>query len=139
MSQIEEKLKSMEVRFDQEEFVVIDNGSGYIKAGFSGQDLPRIIMPTVIGEHTEILDPSQQTAAGDQQTEKKTYQYGNSAYANKDKHHLSEPIRRGQICDPIDWDNMEKIWGHIFSELGVETRNINLLMTDSPFAEKADK
>lgn len=36
MSQIEEKLKSMEVRFDQEEFVVIDNGSGYIKAGFSG-------------------------------------------------------------------------------------------------------
>lgn len=45
----------MEVRFDQEEFVVIDNGSGYIKAGFSGQDLPRIIMPTVIGEHTEII------------------------------------------------------------------------------------
>ena len=36
MSQIEEKLKNMEVRFDQEEFVVIDNGSGYIKAGFSG-------------------------------------------------------------------------------------------------------
>lgn len=34
---------------------------------------------------------------------------------------------------------MEKIWGHIFSELGVETRNINLLMTDSPFAEKSDK
>lgn len=45
----------MEVRFDQEEFVVIDNGSGYIKAGFSGQDLPRIIMPTVVGEKIEIL------------------------------------------------------------------------------------
>jgi actin-related protein len=58
MSQIEEKLKNMEVRFDQEEFVVIDNGSGYIKAGFSGQDLPRIIMPTVIGEHTEQIDPN---------------------------------------------------------------------------------
>jgi actin-related protein len=65
MSQIEEKLKNMEVRFDQEEFVVIDNGSGYIKAGFSGQDLPRIVIPTVIGEHTEFIDPSQQTASGD--------------------------------------------------------------------------
>jgi actin-related protein len=36
MSSIEEKLKKMEVRFNQEEFVVIDNGTGYIKAGFSG-------------------------------------------------------------------------------------------------------
>ena len=34
---------------------------------------------------------------------------------------------------------MEKIWAHIFNELGVEQRKINLLMTDSPFAEKADK
>jgi len=39
----------------------------------------------------------------------------------------------------MDWENMERIWGHIFNELGVEPRNINLLMTDSPFAEKADK
>jgi len=58
MSSIEEKLKKMEVRFDQEEFVVIDNGTGFIKAGFSGQDLPRIIMPTVMGEHTEPIDPT---------------------------------------------------------------------------------
>lgn len=36
MSKIEEKLKQMEIRFDQEEFVVIDNGTGFIKAGFSG-------------------------------------------------------------------------------------------------------
>ena len=36
MSSIEEKLKKMEVRFNQEEFVVIDNGTGFIKAGFSG-------------------------------------------------------------------------------------------------------
>jgi actin len=100
MSQIEEKLKQMEVRFDQEEFVVIDNGSGYIKAGFSGQDLPRIIMPTVIGEKIELIDPNQQTASGDQQTEKKTYQYGNQAFNNKGDHTIFEPIRRGQICEP---------------------------------------
>jgi actin len=53
MSAIQEKLKKMEIFFDQEEFVVIDNGSGFVKAGFSGQDLPRLIIPTVMGEHTE--------------------------------------------------------------------------------------
>jgi len=26
----------MEILFDQEEFVVIDNGTGFVKAGFSG-------------------------------------------------------------------------------------------------------
>ena len=48
----------MEIRFDQEEFVVIDNGTGFIKAGFSGQDLPRIVLPTVMAEHTEVVDVS---------------------------------------------------------------------------------
>jgi len=55
---IEEKLRNMEVRFDQEEYVIIDNGTGFVKAGFSGQDLPRIVIPTVIGEHTEEADTS---------------------------------------------------------------------------------
>lgn len=34
---------------------------------------------------------------------------------------------------------MEKIWDHIFKELNLETKNVNLLMTDSPFAEKTDR
>ena len=85
----------MEVRFDQEEFVVIDNGTGYIKAGLSGQDLPRIIMPTVMGEHTEIIDPSQQSPHETGENTKKTYSFGNAAYQNKDTHTLYEPIVRG--------------------------------------------
>jgi actin-related protein len=134
MSSIEEKLKKMEVRFDQEEFVVIDNGTGFVKAGFSGQDLPRIIMPTVVGEHTEKIDQSQLNA-NDTQTDKKTYAFGNAAYQNKDTHELFEPITRGKL----DWDNMEKIWGHIFAELNLEPKNVNLLMTDSPFWDGEDR
>ena len=48
----------MEIFFDQEEFLVIDNGTGSIKAGFSGQDLPRLEIPTVVGEFTELVDPN---------------------------------------------------------------------------------
>ena len=58
MSAIEEKLKKMEIRFDQEEYVVIDNGTAFVKAGFSGQDLPRLIIPTVVGEHVEAAEAS---------------------------------------------------------------------------------
>lgn len=43
------------------------------------------------------------------------------------------PIKRGII---EDWDAMELMWGHIFDELNLETKNVNVLMTDSPFDTK---
>ncbi len=78
-SAIQEKLKQMEIFFDQEEFVVIDNGTGFVKAGFSGQDLPRLIIPTVVGEKVEKPDPNANNAANDLQEERKSYAFGNAA------------------------------------------------------------
>ena len=101
----------MEILFDQEEFVVIDNGTGFIKAGFSGQDLPRISIPQVVGEYIEP-PPDEAAMQGatqaDLQEEKKpTYAFGNAALLNRalarDEHKLFEPIKRGII---EDWDYM---------------------------------
>lgn len=58
MAAIQERLQKMEVFFDQQEFVVIDHGTGYIKAGFSGEDLPRCIIPTVVAVKQPQIDPS---------------------------------------------------------------------------------
>ena len=30
-------------------FIVIDNGSGFIKEGFSGEELPKSVFPSVLG------------------------------------------------------------------------------------------
>ena len=40
----------MEVRFDESQVIVVDMGTGFIKAGYSGMDLPQVVIPTVIGE-----------------------------------------------------------------------------------------
>ena len=34
---------------DQEQICIIDNGSGVVKAGFSGNDAPSCIFPSIIG------------------------------------------------------------------------------------------
>ena len=34
---------------DERMAIVIDNGSGVLKAGFAGDDAPRVLCPTVIG------------------------------------------------------------------------------------------
>jgi actin len=129
----------MEILFDQEEFVVIDNGTGFVKAGFSGQDLPRLIIPTCVGEHVESVDPTQLQGATQQdllEEKKTTYAFGNAALQAKDTHTLYQPIKRGIIDD---WDYMEQIWVHIFDELNLDPKNVNVLMTDSPFNPKAQR
>jgi actin beta/gamma 1/actin len=30
--------------------VIIDNGTGFIKAGFEGEDSPKVVLPTLIGK-----------------------------------------------------------------------------------------
>ena len=56
MSAIQKRLKKMEVRFDEEEFVVVDMGTGTVKAGYSGEDMPRVVIPTVMGEKESEID-----------------------------------------------------------------------------------
>ena len=36
---------------EDQQVVVVDNGSGEIKAGFSGEDKPRAIFPSIIGRY----------------------------------------------------------------------------------------
>ena len=36
---------------EEQQTIVIDNGSGVIKAGYSGEDAPRAIFPTIVGRH----------------------------------------------------------------------------------------
>ncbi len=44
LSEIEQQVKKMETTFDESTMVVIDNGTESIKSGFSGQDLPRVLL-----------------------------------------------------------------------------------------------
>lgn len=34
---------------DELSAVVIDNGSGVIKAGFAGDDIPKVVFPSIVG------------------------------------------------------------------------------------------
>ena len=138
MSAIQKRLDKMEIAFDQEEFVVVDMGTGFIKAGFSGEDLPRCVIPTAIAEQIQEVDPAFANQPGGSDIKPKTnYTFGNGAIASRHTHDYHEPIQRGVV---MDVDRMDKLMEHIFTnELGVKATNINLLMTDSPINTKENK
>ena len=72
--------------------VVIDNGSGFIKAGFSGDTAPKVIFPNIIGTPLE--------------SDKKDYFVGGEAQEKRSVLNLSHPVKRALIDS---WDDMEKV------------------------------
>lgn len=128
----------MEITFDKKQFVVLDIGSGYIKAGFSGDDMPRCVIRTVLGEHEEVIEDQTGDPSSDQQKKKKTYQHGNKVYDERDKKYtLYEPVRRGLVETDSDMEHLRILIERIFkSELETESRKADVLITQSPFNDK---
>ena len=96
--------------------IIIDNGTGYCKAGLSGEEGPRAVFPACVGY------PKYGTGmiVGD----KKEYYVGADAEAKRGILKLNYPIEHGVVNN---WDDMEKIWGHIFTnELRVAQKNTML-------------
>ncbi len=122
MSGIQKKLNKMEIFFDQEEYVVIDIGTGYLKAGFSGEDLPRVIIPTAVAEQVVELEEATVNPNG-QTTEAKTKVnrlFGTPAFGGRGTHTLYKPVERGVITDD---EHIKCLLTHIFeTELGQDTK-----------------
>ena len=78
--------------------IIIDNGSGTIKAGFAGSSNPRARFPTVIGRprHQGVM-------VG---VDLKEYYKGDEAQDKKGLLTLSYPMECGHVTS---WDDMEKV------------------------------
>ena len=101
--------------------VVIDNGSFTTKCGFSGEDAPRAVFPTVIGK-PRIITPMM----GMGLVYKDLY-VGEEAEAKRDVLSLSRPLEKGII---VNMDDMTSIWEHTLrTELRIEHESHRVLLT----------
>ncbi|XDV42463.1 hypothetical protein PO909_011120, partial [Leuciscus waleckii] len=100
--------------------IVLDSGSGLMKAGFADQDLPTTVFPTVIGhpKYEEIMNGS---------VERAVY-IGHDAQHMRGVLALKYPIRNGVVHN---WDEMEMIWDHAFQHLSVSPEDHPVLLTEA--------
>lgn len=85
--------------------VVIDNGSGIVKAGFSGEERPKFF------EHSMIGVPKQGNVSI--KGFKDEAYVGNRAQKRRGILQLRRPIEHGVV---VNWNDMECIWSQILSE-----------------------
>jgi actin-related protein len=131
---IEDKLNAMQTFVDQKDYVVIDNGTGSLKCGFSGEDLPRVVLPTVMGVKEIILEANQ---ANDQGGKKYSRVYGEKAINVNAEYDIHYPIKRGII---EDFDSMKYCWQHLLTHKNMYSqKKCDLLVTDSPLNHKDNK
>lgn len=90
--------------------VVIDNGSGAIKAGFAGDQVPKCIFPNLVGrpKHVRVM------AGG---LEGETF-IGRKAEEHRGLLTLRYPMEHGIVTD---WNEMERIWHYIYSKEQLQT------------------
>jgi len=116
---------------DEARNVVCDNGSGMVKAGFSGDDAPRVVFPSIAGKPKPGVSMSMLGA-----TPKNNY-IGDDAQARRGILSIGYPIEHGIVTN---WDDMELIWHHTFyNELRVDPEQSNVLLTEAPMNPKANR
>ena len=103
---------------DDNSIVIIDNGSGMMKAGVAGMEAPSVEFPTIVGR------PKKNEYIGDD--------------AQQDVLDFKYPIINGIVSD---WEDMEKIWHHTFyNQLRVDPREVQgVVVTDQPKNPKKNR
>ncbi|KAH0785167.1 actin [Histomonas meleagridis] len=106
--------------------IIIDNGSDTCKVGFSNEEAPRAIFPSVVGFPKYV--------ATYWNSNLRDSYIGNEAFDKAGLLILKYPIEHGFVTN---WDKMEKIWCHAFyNELRVDPAEYAVLLTEAPTSPK---
>ena len=109
--------------------IVLDNGSGTIRAGFAGEDLPKCYFPSFVGrpKHLRVLAGALE---GD-------VFIGQRAQELRGLLKIRYPLEHGIVTD---WDDMERIWQFVYAEeLKTMSEEHPVLLTEPPLNPRSNR
>eukprot|EP01084_Bolivina_argentea_P274662 468210_1 len=114
----------------QDACIVIDNGSGFIKAGFDGHDIPWSIFPSFTGRAHHPFHKMGLVTRFNSVGDERIYSYP-QIFSWK------RPVQNGIIKD---FDSMKCIWNYMFNhQLRVDSEQNSVLLTEAPLNPRANR
>jgi len=104
--------------------LVLDNGTGYSKIGYAGNNTPDFIIPTM------IADLDKKKGLKSSPTDDLDFYIGAEAVAKKRTHNVHNILKEGCIDN---WDEIEKYWQRVFFEyMHCDPEEHYMLLTEPP-------
>jgi len=117
------------------DIVVSDNGTGFVKCGFAGENFPRHTFPSLVGRPMLRAEESE---IGD--TVLKSIMVGDEASAVRKYLDVKYPIENGIVQN---WTDMEHLWNYTFEQkLGfknADCKGQRILLTEAPLNPKKNQ
>ena len=116
--------------------LVVDNGTGFLKAGFAADNLPRFNFPSIVGR--PVLRAEEDVLGDD--VVLKDVMIGDEAAAVRQALEISYPLENGVIRN---WADMELVWQHLFQDKmrlsPADLGDRKVLLTEAPLNPKENR
>lgn len=112
--------------------IVCDNGTGFVKCGFAGDNFPRHIFPSIIGR--PILRADEHVT---EEVDLQDVMVGDDAAAARALLEVTYPVDNGIIRS---WDDMMHVWEYTwFKKLRINPPDCLVMLTEAPMNPKANR
>lgn len=112
--------------------IVCDNGTGFVKCGYAGQNFPSAIFPSMVGRPLlraeEVIDET---------IELKSVMCGEAASNARHSLEVNYPVENGIVKN---WEDMEHLWNYTFYEkLQINPTENKVLLTEPPMNPRKNR
>lgn len=111
--------------------VISDNGTGFVKCGYAGDNFPQFIFPSMIGR------PLMRYEEDFANVELKDIMCGDECAKHRALLETSYPVEDGKIKD---WEGMGHLWDYTFNErMQINPADHRILLTEPPMNPKSNQ
>lgn len=104
--------------------VICDNGTGYVKAGFAGENFPSAVFPSMIGR------PLMRFEEEFKNVQLEEIMIGDDCSKHRAMLETSYPVENGIVKD---WEGMNHLWNYTWQKLNItDCKEHKILLTEPP-------
>jgi actin-related protein 2 len=110
--------------------VVCDNGTGFVKCGFAGDNFPTAVFPAMVGRPILRYEES----IGD--VELKDIMVGDECAQLRSSLEVNYPVTNGII---VNWNDMYHLWDYTWERLKIDPKECQIMLTEAPMNPKQNR